>query len=31
MRRVMRNAADQNLFVDTRPTGNLLSAPQGLQ
>ncbi len=31
MRRVMGNAADQNLFVDTRATGHLLSAPQGLQ
>src|SRR6516162_2154187 len=31
MRRAMGNAADQNLFVDTRATGNLLSAPQGLQ
>ena len=31
MRRTMGNAADQNLFVDTRATGNLLSAPQGLQ
>ncbi len=31
MRRAMGNAADQNLFVDTRTTGNLLSAPQGLQ
>jgi hypothetical protein len=27
----MGNAADQKLFVDTRATGNLLSAPQGLQ
>jgi AAA domain len=31
MRRVMGAAADQNLFVDTRATGHLLSAPQGLQ
>jgi RecA-family ATPase len=31
MRRAMGNAADQNLFVDTRATGNLLSAPQRLQ
>jgi RecA-family ATPase len=31
MRRGMGNAADQKLFVDTRATGNLLSAPQGLQ
>jgi hypothetical protein len=31
MRRAMGNAADQNLFVDTRATGHLLSAPQGLQ
>ena len=31
MRRVMGTAADQNLFVDTRATGHLLSAPQGLQ
>ena len=31
MRRVMGSAADQNLFVDTRATGHLLSAPQGLQ
>ncbi len=31
MRRLMGNAADQNLFVDTRATGHLLSAPQGLQ
>lgn len=30
MRRVMGNAADQNLFVDTRATGHLLNAPQGL-
>ena len=30
MRRPMGNAADQNLFVDTRATGHLLSAPQGL-
>lgn len=31
MRQHMGNAADQNLFVDTRAAGNLLSAPQGLQ
>jgi hypothetical protein len=31
MRRTMGSAADQNLFVDTRATGNLLSAPKGLQ
>jgi hypothetical protein len=31
MRPAMGNAADQNLFVDTRATGNLLSAPQGFQ
>ena len=31
MRRAMGNAADHNLFIDTRATGNLLSAPQGLQ
>jgi hypothetical protein len=31
MRQHMGSAADQNLFVDTRATGNLLSAPQGLQ
>src|SRR5215510_1523070 len=31
MRRAMGNVADQNFFVDTRATGNLLSAPQGLQ
>ena len=30
MRRIMGTAADQNLFVDTRATGHLLSAPQGL-
>ena len=30
MRRIMGNAADQNLFVDTRATGHLLNAPQGL-
>lgn len=30
MRRAMGPAADQNLFVDTRATGHLLSAPQGL-
>lgn len=31
MRRAMGSAADQNLFVDTRATGHLLSATQGLQ
>jgi hypothetical protein len=31
MRRVVGSAADQNLFIDTRATGHLLSAPQGLQ
>ena len=31
MRRAMGSAADQNLFVDTRATGHLLNAPQGLQ
>lgn len=31
MRCAMGDAADQNLFVDTRATGHLLSAPQGLQ
>ena len=31
MRRAMGSGADQNLFVDTRATGHLLSAPQGLQ
>ena len=31
MRGAMGDAADQNLFVDTRATGHLLSAPQGLQ
>lgn len=31
MRRIMGSAADQNLFIDTRATGHLLSAPQGLQ
>jgi hypothetical protein len=31
MRRIMGTAADQNLFVDTRATGHLLSSPQGLQ
>jgi hypothetical protein len=31
MRQAMGDAADQNLFVDTRATGHLLSAPQGLQ
>jgi AAA domain len=30
MRRSVGTAADQNLFVDTRAGGNLLSAPQGL-
>jgi hypothetical protein len=30
MRRVMHSAADQNLFVDTRATGHLLCAPQGM-
>ena len=30
MRRVMGAAADENLLVDTRATGHLLSAPQGL-
>src|ERR1700730_6847809 len=30
MRRSVGNAADQNLLVDTRAGGNLLSAPQGL-
>ena len=30
MRRNMGTAADQNLFVDTRATGHLLSASQGL-
>ena len=30
MRRVMGTAADQNLLVDTRAAGHLLSAPQGL-
>ena len=30
MRRVMNSAADQNLLVDTRATGHLLCAPQGL-
>src|SRR5205085_1614283 len=30
MRRSMGAAADQNLLVDTRAGGNLLSAPQGL-
>jgi quinohemoprotein ethanol dehydrogenase len=28
MRRIMGNAADQNLFVDTRATAHLLSAPR---
>ena len=31
MRCAMGTAADQNLFVDTRASGHLLSAPQGLQ
>ena len=31
MRRAMGNPADQNLFVDTRATGNLLRRRQGLQ
>ncbi len=31
MRRGMGAAADHHLFVDTRATGHLLSAPQGLQ
>ncbi len=31
MRRALGSAADQNLLVDTRATGHLLSAPQGLQ
>jgi hypothetical protein len=31
MRRLLGPAADQNLFVDTRATGHMLSAPQGLQ
>ena len=31
MLRTTGSAADQNLFVDTRATGHLLSAPQGLQ
>ena len=31
MRRGLGAAADQNLFVDTRAVGHLLSAPQGLQ
>lgn len=30
MRRAMGTAADQNLLVDTRATGHLLSAPQGM-
>jgi hypothetical protein len=30
MRRLLGSAADQNLLVDTRTTGHLLSAPQGL-
>ncbi len=30
MRRAVGTAADQNLFVDTRASGHLLSAPQGL-
>ena len=31
MRRTLGSAADQNLFIDTRATGHLLSASQGLQ
>jgi hypothetical protein len=31
MRQAIGSGADQNLFVDTRATGHLLSAPQGLQ
>ncbi len=31
MRRALGPAADQNLFLDTRATGHLLSAPQGLR
>jgi AAA domain len=31
MRRAVGTAADQNLFIDTRATGHLLSAPQGFQ
>jgi RecA-family ATPase len=31
MRRAMGSAAEQDPFVDTRATGHLLSAPQGLQ
>ena len=31
MRRALGPAADQNLFLDTRATGQLLSAPQGLR
>ena len=31
MRHAMGSAADQNLFIDTRATGHLLSAPQGLE
>src|ERR1017187_3128166 len=30
MRRVMGSAADLNLLVDTRATGHLLCAPQGM-
>jgi hypothetical protein len=30
MRRVINSAADQNLFIDTRATGHLLCAPQGM-
>src|SRR5437016_4197330 len=30
MRRMMNSAADQNLLVDTRATGHLLCAPQGM-
>ena len=30
MRKAMGTAADQNLLIDTRATGHLLSAPQGM-
>ena len=30
MRHILGHTADQNLFVDTRATGHLLNAPQGL-
>ena len=30
MRKAMGSAADQNLLIDTRATGHLLSAPQGM-